>query len=178
MPHAVTHILFAVVLIELFRDYSIKNKKDFPLKYILIGGIAALTPDVDVVASWVLYFSGYTIQEIHRNFTHTLILPAIFLVAGLLTLNLNIRWFEKRNMKLSKILFVISFAITTHLLLDSIIFGTISPFYPITKFHFGLDLLGFVPSPFRNTILPALDGLVFVFWLIHLGKKHKISSFF
>ncbi len=177
MPHAVTHVLFAVVLIELFRDYFIKNKKNFPLKYVLIGGIAALIPDVDIAIYWILYFKGFTIQEIHRTFTHTLILPAIFLIAGLLTLNLKINWLEKRNMKLNTLFFIVSFSIFTHLLLDATIIGAISPFYPFSSFRFGIDLLGFLPTAFKGTILPSLDAVVFVLWLIHLERKHKISSF-
>ena len=49
MPYAVTHVLVAIILAEIIRDYIVKDKKKFPLHYILIAGIAGLLPDVDVV---------------------------------------------------------------------------------------------------------------------------------
>lgn len=175
MPHAVTHVLFAVVILSLFRDYFIKEKGKFPLKYLLIGGIISLLPDLDVVVSWFLYFSGFMPEQVHRVFTHSLLLPFVFLIIGIATLNLKSK--KTKNVKISTLFFVISFSTFTHLLLDSIIFGTISPLYPLSKMQFGLNLLGFVPYAFRNTILPSLDAIVFVLWLIHIELKHKLSSF-
>ncbi len=50
MPQAVTHVLIALIIGSFVRDFYIKkkDKKKFPLHYILILGVAGLLPDIDV----------------------------------------------------------------------------------------------------------------------------------
>jgi len=177
MPHAVTHFIIAVVLVDIFRDRFVKNKKSFPLHYILIAGIASLIPDLDVLIYWILYYFGYTFNEIHRTFSHTLFVPLAFLILGFAAKKLKSRELGKHHLKLSTIFFVMSFAVFTHLLLDFLIAGTIMPLYPLTNFQTGLNLINFLPAHFQNTILPALDALILILWFIHIEVKHKISSF-
>ncbi len=50
MPHAATHVLIPVIILEVFRHYFVKDRKLFPIHYVIIGGIAGLIPDLDVAA--------------------------------------------------------------------------------------------------------------------------------
>tara|TARA_Y100000034_G_scaffold125404_1_gene174896 strand:- start:851 stop:994 length:144 start_codon:yes stop_codon:yes gene_type:complete len=45
MPYAVTHVLVAIIVAELLRDYW----KKFNLHYVLIAGIGGLLPDIDII---------------------------------------------------------------------------------------------------------------------------------
>ena len=80
MPHAVTHVVVVIVLLELFRHYFVRNKETFPLHYIIIGGIAGLIPDLDIAVYYILSYFGYTISEVHRTFSHNLFVPAFFVI--------------------------------------------------------------------------------------------------
>ena len=178
MPHAVTHVLIAIILLDIIRDYAIKKKHrmKFPLHYLIIVGIAALLPDVDIVIYWFLNLvSGVSLSEVHRTFTHTLFFPAIFLVAGFITLNVKSKNLSKHKMKLSTIFFIIAFGVFTHLLLDFALSGYVMPLYPLSTQTFGLNLVKLTPWP--DTILPALDAILLLGWLIHEERKHKISDF-
>jgi len=54
MPQAVVHVLFVIIVLDLFRDHFLKDKRELPLHYIFIGGIAGLLPDIDVLLFWIL----------------------------------------------------------------------------------------------------------------------------
>ena len=72
MPQSVTHVLISIILLSLFRDYCVKNKKTFPLHYVLIGGLAGLLPDLDVALFMFLDFlvlhSMRFIEHFHITF--------------------------------------------------------------------------------------------------------------
>ena len=107
MPNAVTHILIPIVILELIRDYVIKDRKKFPLHYILIGGIAGLLPDIDVAVYWIInIFVKIPLNEVHRTFSHTLFLPLLFLILGLLT-------FKVKNSGVAEIAYDSSSAVLT-----------------------------------------------------------------
>jgi membrane-bound metal-dependent hydrolase YbcI (DUF457 family) len=177
MPQAVTHFLIPVILLELFRDLFIKNKKSFPVHYIFIGGLAGLLPDLDIAVYYVLSFFGFTIQEIHRTFSHNLFFPLVFVLLGLLFHSFKNKKLGERHIKLRNIFFVIAFGIFIHLLLDSIISGSIMPFYPISTYAFGLNLIGLLPALWQATIMPTLDAILLILWMIYLELTHKISKF-
>ena len=164
MPHAVTHILIPLIMLELIRDYFIKNKKKFPLYYVLIGGIVGLLPDIDIFLSWF----GLNIP--HRMFTHSLIIPAAFLLIGLIANNRN-------KIKFKTLFLVSSFGIFTHLLIDVLTVGSIMPFYPFSQLAIGLNLASMLPiSP--ETLIPGIDAILLIAWLVHEEIRHKISSFY
>jgi len=50
MPQAVTHILIVLIIASLIRDFYIKkkDKRKFPLHYVLITGLAGLISDIDI----------------------------------------------------------------------------------------------------------------------------------
>jgi len=164
MPHAVTHILIPLILLELIRDYFIKSKKKFPLQYVLICGIAGLLPDIDIFLSWF----GLNIP--HRMLTHSLIIPAAFLLIGLIANNRN-------KAKFRTLFLVVSFGIFTHLLIDALVIGPIIPFYPFSQLAVGLNLVSIVPIP-SETLIPGIDAILLIAWLVHEEIRHKISSFY
>jgi membrane-bound metal-dependent hydrolase YbcI (DUF457 family) len=178
MPQAVTHVLIPSILASIIRDRKTKkNKRKFPLHYVLIAGIAGLLPDIDVIAFWGLYFFGFTIEEVHRNFTHTIFVPLLFLALYYLFGKMKIRELGKHKLRLNLIFLMISFGSFVHLILDAFLTGKIMPFYPLFKFGFGLNLVGYLPLPLSKIAIPCLDAALLVLWMIYLEVKHKISDF-
>ncbi len=149
MPQVITHILVPLILASLFRDYYIKrkNKKKFPLHYVLIAGISGVLPDLDVAVFWILYFFGFTFDSIHRTFMHTLFVPLIFVLLALITSKVKSKELGKHKLKLSIIFLMIAFGSFIHLLLDATFQGSIIPFYPLSNFSVGMDILGYLPLP-------------------------------
>ena len=177
MPQAVTHFIISVILLELFREFFIKKKKSFPIHYLFIGGLAGLLPDLDIAVYYFLSFFGFTIQEVHRTFSHNLFVPLIFVFLGLFFWKFKDKELGEHHLKLKNIFFVISFGIFIHLLLDMTISGMIIPFYPFSNKAVGMNLISFLPNPWQSTILPTLDAILLILWMIYLEVKHKISNF-
>ena len=176
MPNAVTHVLIPIIILEIIRDYIIKDRKKFPLHYILIAGIAGLLPDIDIMVYWIMnIFAKISLSEIHRTFSHTLFLPLLFLILGLLTFKVKIKFLSKHKLRLRTIFFVITFGVLLHLFLDWLLIGEIKPLYPLNNLIIGLNLVKLTPFP--DTIIPALDAILLIGWLIHEEFRHKISDF-
>lgn len=166
MPNPTTHILVPLILADLYRDYIAKKK--FKLFYVLVAGIAGLFPDIDVaIAFFVRLFSEIPFSMIHRQFTHTIFIPLLFLLAAII-------W--RKNRKVALFFSMAAFGIFTHILLDAIFSGSIIPLYPFTGFSIGLNML---PRLGLNTavFLAAFDGVLLGSWLIHEYLKHKIKDF-
>jgi len=178
MPQAVTHFLIPVILLELFRHFFVKNKKNFPVYYIFIGGLAGLIPDLDVAVYYILSFFGFTYQEIHRTFLHTLFIPLLFVILSFPFQKIKSRKLREQHLKAQPIFLVIAFGIFIHLILDATISGVIIPFYPIFNFSVGFNFIRFFPEQWQGTIIPTLDAIILILWLIHLERNHKLSDFF
>ena len=179
MPQAILHILVPLVLAALFKDWyeSKKGKGSFPLHYVLIAGLAGLIPDLDIVAFWILYFFGFTLETVHRTFLHSIFVPIIFLVLAFSFKKVRIRHIRKHKIKLSTIFLMIAFASFTHLVLDAIFSGFIMPIYPFSVFTIGLNLAGLFPEPLDGLFIPSLEAALLFVWLAYLEIKHKISDF-
>jgi membrane-bound metal-dependent hydrolase YbcI (DUF457 family) len=178
MPHAAAHILIPLIFISLFRNYFIKNKKNFPLYYVLIAGIAGILPDIDAAMFWILYFFGFTYNSIHRTFMHTLFIPLIFVLLGLITLNFkSLKKIGKQRLNLGVIFFMIAFGSFFHLLLDAIFQGRIIPFYPIFHYSIGLSLFGHLPYALEQIASPSLDAGLLIVYLIYLESRNRINDF-
>lgn len=177
MPQAVTHVLVPMVLLSLFRSFCVKYKEKFPLHYILIGGIAGLLPDLDVAIYYILCFFGFTADKVHRTFSHTIFFALFFVLLGVFTLSLKNRRLGRHHLKLSTVFFVISFGIFTHLLLDFLVVGLINPLYPLINQPIGLNLIKIFPLAWQDSIVPSLDAILLVFWIIHMELRHRISDF-
>lgn len=156
MPAAVTHVVVSIVVVDLFRKYVLK-KKDFPLYLILLAGIAGLLPDIDVLVYWILQsFGTASLLAIHRNFTHTLVIPVLFLLFALI--------FWKKE-TVFHIFLVLSAGWTIHVLLDALLSGTMPLFYPFSSALYGLNLIPF--DSLSGTFYYGLDAIVLVLWLIY-----------
>ena len=177
MPHAVTHVLIVIILLELYRDYFVKNKRAFPIHYVLIGGIAGLLPDLDIAVYYFLSFFGYTLGEVHRTFSHNLFVPLVFVAAAVPFWKFKNKELGERHLKLRNIFLIIAFGIFMHLVLDSTLAGFIMPFYPFSTYYLGLNIIGLAPQAWHESILPSIDAAILVLWLIHIERRHKISGF-
>ncbi len=167
MPQAVMHVLLAIIVLDLFRDYIVKDKKEIPLYFIFIGGVAGLLPDIDIPLYWLINnIMGIHVEWFHRTFSHSIFFPLIFLVLSLII--------YKFNKKYSLLSAIVSFGITFHLLLDFLVQGFIMPMYPITMNIAGLNL---VEQLGLRGIVPGLDAIILILWLWHEERKHKISDF-
>lgn len=177
MPQAVTHFLISAIVVNLIRDYLIKDKKSFPLHLVLIGGLAGLLSDFDVAIYWIFHYAGITLLEFHRTFTHNIFVPLLFFVLAFIFWNTNNKTLNKKHLTWSNILFVLGVGTFIHLLLDAIVIGQIRPFYPFSQLIIGLDLVRYLPLAVQNSFIPSLDALLLMLWMIYIEVKHKISSF-
>jgi len=168
MPQAVTHVLIAIILVDLYRDYFIKDKKKIPLSFVLLGGIAGLLPDIDIPVYWVLNnILGFNFPWIHRTITHSVFFPLAFVAIALV-----LHYIKKH--KASTIFGIISFGITIHLLLDMFLSGGIMPFYPLAGYTFTKGLFSSLDFP---SFYAGLDAIILIAWLWHEEVKHKIRDF-
>ncbi len=175
MSNAVFHIIFAIFIAEIIRE--LVGRKKFPVMYVFIAGLAGILPDIDVVAFWILYFFGLTIEQVHRTFTHTLFLPLIFLILAGISWGFKNKSLGKHHLKLHTIFLMIVLGSFIHLILDAVLAGRITPFYPFVDFSIGLNVVSLLPYALEKIALPSLDAGIFILWLIWLEYKHKISDF-
>jgi membrane-bound metal-dependent hydrolase YbcI (DUF457 family) len=167
MPQAVVHVLFTIIVLDLFRDHFLKNKKELPLHYIFIGGVAGLLPDIDVPLFWVLHnFMGLDVPFFHRIFTHTFLFILVFLAASVICFG-----FSK---KMSKLFAVITFGVTFHIFLDWFFTGGVAPLYPFSDAAYGLNAFEMMQIPLAAE---GLEAIVLLAWLWHEEKLHRISDF-
>lgn len=167
MPQAVVHVLFTIIALDLIRDHFLKNKKQLPLHYVFIGGVAGLLPDIDIPLFWLMKnFLGFDVPWFHRVFTHTLLFAGIFAAASLALFGIS--------KKLSKIAAIIAFGVSFHIFLDWLLVGSVAPFYPFSYEAYGLDLINRTSLP---GAIEGLEAIVLLWWLWHEEKKHKITDF-
>jgi len=168
MPYAVTHVLVAIVIAELLRDYW----KKFNLHYVLIAGIGGMLPDLDVLAYWFLSYFGYTIDMVHRTFSHTIWVVLILILVGYLCRNVFIK---KYKLKLGYVFYFLALGSFIHLMLDGLLMGSVFLFYPFNFFEMSFNLAKVFPWP--DSFLAALDAILLVGWLVHEDLKHNIRDF-
>ncbi len=167
MPYAISHVLFALLLVEIFRSFS--KTSNFPKHYLIFALIGALLPDLDLIAYFLLNNSGFQFYEIHRTFTHSIFIPLIFLLAGILA---------RKKKLLSNILFIITIGLFSHLMLDLIIIGKIALFYPLSNLKIGLDIINLFSENLQDFILPIIDTGFLILWVIWLDLKNNKPKLF
>lgn len=178
MPQAVTHVLIALIIGSFIRDYFIRDKKKFPLHYVLILGLAALLPDLDIAVFWILYFiKGVSLSEVHRTFSHTLFFSAIFFLASVLTLKFKNKSLGRHRLKIHTIFWIVGLGILIHLGLDAVVAGQIRPFYPFSDLRMGNNIVSGLTQQLTSIFWSCLDAALLVLWLIYVEWKHKISDF-
>ena len=174
MAYAVTHVIVAIVLIDLYRDYIARKK--FSTWFVLIGGIAGLLPDLDVPLEWTLNAVFGEAVLLHRIISHSLFFAGMFLLLALpfyLGRKKTMRIFGRKIPYEYVALFftVVAFGWLTHIALDC---GLASD-YNLTWFP-GYSF-GFCPHPFSSEALLGLDAIILILWLIHEEWAHKIKDF-
>lgn len=179
MPYAVTHILIPLLIIAFIRDFilSKEQRKHFPLHYVLIAGLAGAAPDLDIAVYWVLHFFGFTLNEVHRTFTHSLLVPLLFLVLFFVFRKADTISIRKHKLNWGMIFLMISFGTFIHILLDTLLSGPVMLFYPFSYVLYGMHPFDNLPSPLNQLFLPCLDAALLVIWIVYLELKHKISDF-
>ncbi|MEK6918575.1 MAG: metal-dependent hydrolase, partial [Nanoarchaeota archaeon] len=125
MPEAVTHFLIAAIVVNLIRDFLIKNKSAFPLHLVLIGGLAGLLPDFDIGVYWVLGFFGFSVSQVHRTFSHTLWVPILFFVLSFVFWKYKSSALSRRKLSWSNVLFVLGVGTFIHIILDAVFIGSV-----------------------------------------------------
>lgn len=177
MPQAVTHFLVAAIVVNLIRDYLVKDKKSFPLHLVLIGGLAGLLPDFDIAVFWVMGFFGFVSSEVHRTLSHTIWVPLLFFILSFVFWKNKSRSISKYRLTWSNVFFVLGVGCFIHILLDGIVVGSVIPFYPFIGLVVGLNLAGYLPLHIQSALTPSLDALLLMLWMIYIELKHKISNF-
>ncbi|MBD3355042.1 hypothetical protein GF361_03585 [Candidatus Woesearchaeota archaeon] len=178
MPQAAAHILIPLILMSLFRDFYIKKyKKNFPLTYVLIAGIAGIIPDLDVAAFWILHFFGFTMEQVHRTFAHTIFVPLVFFAFFIILKNANLSVLANHKLKLNLVFLMLAIGSFIHLVLDATLAGSIIPLYPFSNLSIGINLFGYLPEALMKIAAPSLDAGLLIIWLIYLKATGKISDF-
>jgi len=176
MPLAVTHILVPIILMDLFRDFILKKKGVITNKHVLLAGLSGLFPDIDIPISY-FFLNGV---NIHRIYSHNIWIPILFLAFA--------AYFNSIKKKKVSIYFImIAFGFVIHIVLDGILGGFITPFYPFSDYKFGLNLVPFFlmtyfPALFQERFITllfsAMDATLLFFWLIYLQLTKKIKDYF
>ncbi len=183
MPQAVAHILAPILLVSIFRDFYLrkKDKKHFPLHYVLIAGLGGILPDIDIIFSIILNLISVQGWNIHKTFTHSLFFPLIFVLIYFLLKPIHkkakICNLTRHKLELSKIFLALAIGALSHIFLDSIFGEMAFFFYPFSKLDYGINLVSFLSRPLQYLFFPTLDGILLVIWLVYLELKHKISDF-
>jgi len=172
MPFAVTHVILTAVLVDLYRDYFAKHRKNFTLHTILIAGIAGLLPDIDIPINWMLNTLGHSFEIMqHGGLTHTPFFGLVFLIPALILLRM-------KKPGTSMYFFVITFGILFHVFLDYLLGGGawegVMWLWPFSAEAFKIHLL---PKTELITSFMAIDAIILILWLWHEEAKHKIRDF-
>ena len=164
MALAVTHIILAIVLLDLFRHYVFGTKK-FPRYLLVIGGIAGLAPDLDIPLSWIYNLLTNAGVSFHGTFTHSLIFPLICLGTAIIL-------HSKKNLKWAQIFYVIAAGLALHSILDCAFGGYKTFLWPfwITP--------SFCPQWGISSYATSIDAIILVLWLGHEELHKKIKDYF
>jgi membrane-bound metal-dependent hydrolase YbcI (DUF457 family) len=180
VPLAVTHILSAIILVELFRDFIVKDNKKFPRYYILIAAIGGILPDFDYAFVYLLSSLNISFNQIHQTYSHTIFVP-IFLSLVALAIyytGTKSKLLGKHHIKLTTAFVILSLGSLLHILLDVTFYEKIRIFYPLSEYYVGLNLVGLVPEKLRSLTLPVLDGILLMCWILWMEFRLKISNYF
>jgi len=126
-------------------------------------------PDIDIALYYILYFFGFSLNEIHRTFTHTIFIPLILFLIGML-------FYYNKNKKAGITFSLLSAGCLLHLILDLLILRKLSLFYPISTLPLGLGLMKYLPREMQEIILPTIDAICIFIWVILFETKPKKAN--
>jgi len=157
---AVTHVLIAILVLDIFRHYLFGLKR-FPRYLLVVGGIAGLLPDIDIPLGWILG------KYIHGAFTHSLFFVLALLLIGIVS-------HYQKEITRAKWFYVIAAGWFIHILLDCL-FNAYSTFlWPLA-----VNTTAFCPAPILgHNYGAAIDAIILVAWLVHEEAHKKIKDYF
>ena len=165
MALAVTHVLVAIFILDLFRHYVFGLKK-FPRYLLVAGGIAGLLPDIDILLGWLFQAIAGKEINLHGVFTHSLIFVALFLLLGIIS------QYQKESAR-AKWFYVIAAGWLTHLMLDCGFNAYASFLWPLP-----INTLPFCPKAILGGFGAEIDAIILVLWLVHEEVHKKIKCYF
>ncbi len=179
MALAVTHVLITIVLLDLMRHYIFK-KKTFPRYLIVVGGIAGLAPDFDIVITWFYNFFTNTTDSLHGLFSHSLTFVLLFAILGLLLkyghldalFKKHKKQTKKQTDKWSKIMFVIAFGWFMHIFLDCMFGGYKTFLWPLEI------ATTFCPQFGISHHAASVDAILLVLWIVHEEMHGYVKDWF
>ena len=165
MAFPVTHILVPMFIIETYRRYCTKycTKKNFSKWWVFLAGFLGCLPDFDILLGWML--NGYMYTGYHRQATHSMIIPILTLITGLILYVLYSRGIvQNKGFRTSYILmFLTTIAFTSHIFLD-LICGFQQWFYPL---DWRIELPNLLRTKYRAAML---DGILLFIWILYDEK--------
>ena len=158
MAFPVTHILVPMFITEIYRRHIAKN--GFSRWWVFVAGLLGGLPDFDILLGWVL--NGSSFFGYHRQATHSMLIPIITLLVGLVIYLLYSRGvLENKGFRTSYILmFLATIGFTTHIFLD-LICGFQQWFYP---FDWNLILPNLLQTKYKAAML---DGILLFAWILY-----------
>ncbi len=169
MAQAVAHVILTIVLLDILRHY-VFGKKKFPRSLLVVGGIAGLAPDIDIVFEWIVLAVTGAHVPLHALFTHSIFI-AIGLWAAAAVLHLRK---TKSGRKWAKIFAVIGAGWAFHIFLDCTFTGE-----PWKLFLWPFQLLPtYCPQWYLSAYGSGIDAIILVAWLLHEELHKKIKDYF
>ena len=174
MPNAVTHMLVAMVLVDVVRHHLLKThhikRWQFSTTWIFFVGFAALLPDVDLLIQWSTYWLTGTAWMYHGAL-HQLYIPFVAFVLAVVFYYRKQKVFGYKHRSIALFFLLLGIGFFTHILLDCAVLGG----YPLLPPFLGngvcTKIIGDDPAA-----MPALDAFLFVLWLFYEQKRHKIRD--
>ncbi|MBW2968390.1 metal-dependent hydrolase [Candidatus Woesearchaeota archaeon] len=183
MAFPVTHMLVPMLIVETYRRYfaarDAKGNVLFSKWYVFMAGFFGGMPDLDIAYGWLL--NGGLDVTYHRSVTHTLLTPAILLVAGAVLLVLYMHYTRNGNRRAREswkglrisyiLLFIAALALSTHVVLDGLN-GFSQWLYPFAANFY-------LPNIMPNKYMAAMiDGVLLFVWILYDEKYfYDILSF-
>ncbi len=165
MAYAVTHVLVPIIILDVLRHYVFGLKK-FPRYLIVVGGIAGLLPDIDIILGWIYNWFIPANVDVHGMFSHSLFFPIVFIFIAI--------YFEYiHNTKWRNILYVTAFGWFMHILLDWLYGEYKAIFWPFLTAD---------PTLFPSWNLwiysAHIDAIILVLWLVHEELHGYVKDYF
>lgn len=164
MPYTTTHVLVSILLIELYIHFFVRNKKIVPQYYILIAAIGGIIPDLE-------YMFQY--PDLHAAFMHSLFVPLIFIVLGIVTFMRRGNFTTKY--KLPFIFFSFGVMSFVHIMLDVILKDGAMLLYPFSPTITSLHLFSLLPGDYIANFI-IFDSILLFLWIFWLEFKIHLSQ--
>lgn len=173
MAFAVTHILFAMVLVDIFRHQLLKThyikRWQFSTKWLFFVGFMAILPDIDIILQYILpIYQSLT----HGGFTHQLYISLFALFLAVIFYFWKVKIFVSHR-TLTLICLMIAVGFLTHIALDCVFEGGYALMPPFLSNNMCIRI---VAPEHQIEFMAGMDAVLFVIWLFYEEKRHKIRD--